>query len=1009
MTALPSPPLSGRMLLVLSLTAAGSLHAAPKLDFNRDVRPVLAQHCFKCHGMDDHGRKGGLRLDLREAALGKGKSGEHAIVPGNADQSEVMVRVLSTDPDEVMPPPSTKTVLPDSAKAILKAWVEQGAEYQPHWAFTPPAPQPPPVAGIHPVDAFIQDRIAKEGLQPSPAADKHTLIRRVSLDLTGLPPTPAESDAFAQDSAPDAYERLVDRLLSSPAYGERWARRWLDLARYADTNGYEKDRPRSIWPYRDWVVQALNADMPYDQFSIKQLAGDMLPNATPEDLIATGFHRNTMLNEEGGIDPLEFRFHAMTDRVSVTGTTWMGLTLNCTQCHTHKYDPILHTDYYSVMALLNNASEPTYYIPTPQISEQFRERDARIAQLEAALPAQFPGGAETLKARFGQWVQEALPSAATWKILKPAAVQTNLPHLEPQPDGFLLGSGDVTKSDTYELTFRQPLKNVRAIRLEVASHSSLPNDGPGLTAYEGPLGGFFLSELQALQNGAPLAFAAAKATNDVQDPPQDPTPAPTPPTEPEKTPPPAAPKPTKKVADKKANAASALDGDMSSGWMVNGGFGVRHTAVFFFKEPVDLTQGITLRMLFEKHYACSLGHFRISAATTENATLTGLPADIEELLASGKTEPQGALLTHFLETAPEMKQAAAPLLAQRRKVPRGQATLVMQERPASHPRPTHRHHRGEYLQPKEEVQPAVPSFLPPLPKDAPANRRTFARWLFAPENPLTARVTVNRHWQAFFGRGLVQSLEDFGYQSDPPSHPELLDWLALELVREKWSLKKLHRLIVTSSTYRQSSKVTPELAQKDPKNILLARGSRFRLDAEIIRDSALKAAGVLSSKMGGPGVYPPQPTSVTTEGTYGKIEWKTSQGEDRYRRSLYTFTKRTAPFAMATTFDAPTGEACLAKREVSNSPLQALTLLNDTMFVEAAGAMAKAVMTEAQSDTDRLQNLFRRCVTRPAAPEELALLQSFLEKQRALPLEGEVLWSSVARAALNFDETITHP
>jgi hypothetical protein len=386
-----------------------------------------------------------------------------------------------------------------------------------------------------------------------------------------------------------------------------------------------------------------------------------------------------------------------------------------------------------------------------------------------------------------------------------------------------------------------------------------------------------------------------------------------------------------------------------------------------------------------------------------------LPAEIEERLATGEADPQGPLLTHFLETAAEMKDAAAPLLALRRSIPRGQSTLVLQERPADNPRPTRRHHRGEYLQPKEEVPPAVPAFLPPLPSGAPANRLTLARWLFAPENPLTARVTVNRQWQAFFGRGLVVSLEDFGYQSDPPSHPELLDWLALEFVREGWSLKKLHKLIVTSHTYRQSSKVTPALAQRDPKNILLARGSRFRLDAEIIRDSALKAAGVLSSKMGGPGVYPPQPASVTTEGTYGKFEWKTSEGEDRYRRTLYTFTKRTAPFAMATTFDAPTGEACLAKREVSNSPLQALTLLNDTMFVEASTAMAKAVMAESASDQDRVQNLFRRCVTRPPAAEEIALLNRFLEKQRTVPLEGEALWSSVARAALNFDETITHP
>ena len=424
---------------------------------------------------------------------------------------------------------------------------------------------------------------------------------------------------------------------------------------------------------------------------------------------------------------------------------------------------------------------------------------------------------------------------------------------------------------------------------------------------------------------------------------------------------------------------------------------------------MDLTDGLDLKMLFEKHFACPLGHFRISVTTGDHAAATGHPAAVEEALATGDATNQDLLLRHFLETAPKMKEAVAPLLAARKNPVRGQATLVMKERPASNLRITHRYHRGEYLQPKEEVTPGVPAFLPPLPKDAPANRLSFAKWLFAPENPLTARVTVNRQWQAFFGRGLVKSLEDFGYQSDPPSHPELLDWLAVEFRKEGWSLKKLHRLLVTSATYKQSSRISPELARRDPENILLARGARFRLDAEIIRDSALQAAGILSLKMGGAGVYPPQPASVTTEGTYGKVDWKTSEGEDRYRRSLYTFTKRTAPFAMATTFDAPTGEACLAKREVSNSPLQALTLLNDQMFLEAARAMASKVVTESRTDDDRLQNMFRRCLTRPPAPDELASLHAFLQNQRGKNLEDTTLWTVVCRAILNLDESITHP
>ena len=1025
------------------------------LDFNRDVRPVLAQQCFTCHGMDEKARKGKLRLDQQDAAFGKGKSGEIAIVPGKPDASEVVKRILSTDEDEVMPPPHTKKTLSDKDKSILKQWIAEGAKYEAHWAYQPLRDLKSEISNSksHPIDHFIRARLEKEGLRPSPEADPYTLVRRVYLDLTGLPPSPAEADAFVnavQNQEPGVrnheYERLVDALLNSPQYGERWARRWLDLARYADTNGFEKDRPRQIWPYRDWVVRALNADMPFDQFSIRQLAGDMLPNATPDDIIATGFHRNTMLNEEGGIDPNEYRFYAMVDRVSVTGTAWFGLTLNCVQCHSHKYDPIEHSEFYKLMALLNNADEPAYHIPTPEIEKQRQAHAARIATLEAALPGKFPGGEKALQSRFAGWIEDEAKSASSWQIIRPTAMKTTMPHLEQQPDGFILGSGDISKSDVYDLSFKAPIKGVTAIKLEVASHPSLPNDGPGLTYYEGPIGGFFLSELQAFQSGQRVTITRAEATNEEEEDKINDGAA-------------AKPrKPTRKAAAKKTNTAMAsLDGEMSSGWQVLGGYGQNHAAVFHFEKPVDLTNGFDLKMLFEKHFACPLGHFRLSVTSSDHATATGHPFEVENALhrrtsvatarsAPAPTSPsvpafqerggsakpsndpakarlaehtqpaaareQAMLLQRFLEAAPEMQQAAAPLLAARRQLPRGQPTLAMKERPASNPRPTNRYHRGEYLQPKETVPPAVPAFLPSLPKNAPANRLTFAEWLFSPENPLTARVTVNRQWQAFFGRGLVKSLEDFGYQSEAPSHPELLDWLALQFVKDGWSLKKLHKLIVMSQTYRQSSRRTsfPTRSENSElENSLYVIAPRFRLDAEIIRDSALKAAGILSPKMGGPGVYPPQPASVTTEGTYGKVEWKTSEGEDRYRRSLYTFTKRTAPFAMATTFDAPTGEACLARRDVSNSPLQALTLLNDQMFVEASREMAKAVMSEAQTDADRLTNAFRRCVTRPPAADEMTMLMAFLEKQRASKLDGEGLWAAVCRAMLNLDEAITHP
>jgi mono/diheme cytochrome c family protein len=986
--------------LYLATLLACACARADAVDFNREVRPILAQHCFACHGMDEHSRKGKLRLDLPESAHGKGKSGETAIVAGQPDKSEVVHRIFSDDPDDVMPPPETKKAISAKDKAILRAWIAEGGVYQPHWAFSAPKQAPLPKRGLHPIDAFVHARLEQAGLKPSPEADRYALVRRVTLDLTGVPPTPEEADAFVNDKSPDAYEKLVDRLLASSRYGERWARRWLDLARYADTNGFEKDRPRTIWPYRDWVVKALNADLPYDQFSIRQLAGDLLPGATPDDLVATGFHRNTMLNEEGGADPNEYRFYSMVDRVGATGAAWMGLTLNCAQCHTHKYDPVLHTDYFSVMALLNNADEPTYHIPPPDLEARKADHAKRIRAAEEALEGKFPGGGAAVEQRFGAWLDAESQRAAKWQILRPGKLKTTLPTLDVQPDGFILGGGDITKSDVYDLTFDRAVKGALAIRIEVASHPLLPNDGPGLTNYEGPLGGFFLSEFQAWQGDRRLKFDDATATNDEE--------------EDRISDAAAAPKAAKAAAKaktnrKKNNASAALDGEMSSGWQVLGGYGQNHVAVFHFDQPTDLAVGWALKMLFEKHYAAPVGYFRVSVSTDSQATATGHPAEIEAMLAGDAPHDLPKLRQRFLETAPELAVHAKALANLRKQIPRGQPTLVMRERPAAHPRPTFLHHRGEYLSPKQQVSPAVPAFLPSLPKDAPANRLTFARWLFAPENPLTARVAVNRQWQAFFGRGFVATLEDFGYQSEAPTHPELLDWLAVEYMKTGWSTKKLHRLIVTSATYRQSSRITPELAAKDRENLLLARGSRFRLDAEVIRDGALQAAGLLSAKMGGPGVFPPQPASVTSEGTYGRIEWKPSEGEDRYRRSLYTFIKRTAPFAMATTFDAPTGESCVARRDVSNSPLQALTMLNDEMFMEAARALGAKAMTAANDDAGRIAFVLRRCVTRPPAPDEMKTMQAFVGAQRARKVAEKDVWTALARAVLNLDESIVHP
>ncbi len=1010
--------------LSLSLTLApSSLEAQQKaahpLDFNRDVRPILSQYCFKCHGMDASSRKGDLRLDTREGALAAAKSGEVAIRPKHPEKSELLRRIHSRDTEELMPPPSAKMPLPAGAAALLERWIQEGAAYAPHWAFSAPSrPSPPEVKNASwvrtPVDRFVLARLESEGLAPTPEAPRPVLARRLYMDLTGLPPTPEQSAAFLSDPSPDAYEKLVDELLASPRYGERWARRWLDLARYADTNGYEKDRPRQIWPYRDWVVRALNADMPFDQFSIKQLAGDMLPNAAPDDLIATGFHRNTMLNEEGGIDPLEFRFHAMTDRVATTSTVWLGLTLSCAQCHTHKYDPILHTDYYRVLGLLNNADEPDYAIPSPEnagtrdtLLTQIRAAEAALAEKFAFTPS--PGDplphaeqrTAALQKRFAGWDASETAKAVPWQIVPPSEWHSNLARLQVLPDGSILADGDVSKSDSYTLSFRTLPRNVTGLRLEVLPDSSLPALGPGRTYYEGPKGDFFLSELH-LRTPAGGTLKVRRATESYA---------------------------KSGLGNAKVGAEHTLDGNPATGWSTHGAQGKANAAVFVFEGPQDLSTGLELSMHFERHYACPLGRFRISFTTDpREAEARGHSAEVEAALAKPpalrNAQEKNLVFQRFLETAPETAEARKQIEQLHQSLPKDQPTLIFKERPPENPRTTHLHHRGEFTQPREAVSPGVATFLPPLSEGERADRLAFARWLFSPAHPLTARVTVNRQWHALFGRGLVRTLEDFGYQGEMPSHPELLDWLAVEFREKNWSLKQLHRLLVTSAVYRQSSAVSAELGARDPANILLARGPRFRFEAEQIRDAALAASGLLSLKMGGPGVYPSQNPAVTKEGTYGGFEWKPSAGSEKHRRTLYTFIKRTAPFALVTTFDGPSGESCVARREVSNSPLQALTLLNDVIFHEAAQALGKIASETPGSDAGRLRIVFQRCLTRDPLPEEEHSLLDFLRRQTdrlasseldAAKISGaegpgartHAAWTALSRVILNLDEYVT--
>ena len=1007
----------------------------------------MAAKCYACHGPDEASREAGLRLDDRAEAIDFG-----AIVPMDASASEMMRRIASNDPDEVMPPPHAGEPLDDSQRERFASWINDGAKYERHWAFVPPKSPPIPqiqtdrndhgraFGGRNPIDAFIAARADANGLAMSSSASRYDLVRRLYLDLIGIPPTPAQADAWVQSDRVDAYPRLVDRLLASPRYGERFARPWLDLARYADTNGYEKDRPRTVWPYRDWVIASLNDDVPFDQFSIDQLAGDMRPDATTEQLIATGFHRNTMLNEEGGIDPLEFRYHAVVDRVATTGTIWMGLSTGCAQCHTHKYDPITHTDYFALFALLNNADEPDLTITDDDAALRRGEMQREIDRLTDGLAERFPpddaGGtvaqrrSRNLQRSFERWVERIRRSSPPWIVVEPTAMQTNLPYLRVQDDGSVLSTGDITKRDTFTLTFDLSVlpasdQPIRAIRLEALPDDRLPAGGPGRAYYEGRRGDFFLSEFNVTVDGDPVALvdpshSFAKLS----------------------------------VGSGKADAANVIDGEGSTGWSTSGGEGKPHEMVLRFDRPLERDGVMEVSMLFERHFAASLGRFRISVTGQTDASASAVPDSLRRDLIRSATSVSDAigsnaderlreaLLRYYLSVAPEIAGPRAAIEKLRRRMPPPTRTLVMRSRPADHRRVTHRHHRGEYLNPREVVTPGVPAFLRRDGAENPRDRLELARWLVSRDNPMVARAVVDRAWRSFFGRGLHSAPDDFGTQSDPPTHPDLIDALAVGLIESGWSIKWLHRKIVTSATYRQSSIATADVRRRDPENRHFARGPRFRVPAESVRDAMLSASGLLVDRMGGPGVRPPQPAGVT-EAAYGSPKWPAAEGENRYRRSIYTFTKRTAPFAASAIFDAPSGEVCVARRDRSNTPLQALTLLNDEMFLEMArGLVGDVIAKHPDAQTRELtRRIVRRLLTRPPSETELRAITNYFQTQRERLRSGELdaaailasandgpdtsllsesdpalmsesdaaAWVLVARAVMNLDEAITKP
>jgi hypothetical protein len=949
---------------------APGLGTARRVDFTRDVRPILARHCYPCHGPDENQRKAKLRLDLKDHAFAEYEGGR-PFVAGSVEESEALRRVTSDDPTERMPPGGKdKRLLPEQI-AALRTWVEQGASWQTHWAFEKPVKRPLPEVNDrswtrNPIDSFVLARLEREAMKPAPEADRATLVRRVCLDLTGLPPTPELAAAYFADPAPDAYERLVDRLLRSPAYGERWARMWLDLARYADTKGYEKDLKRTIWRYRDWLIDAFNSDMPYDRFGTEQLAGDLMPGAGAGQILATAFHRNTLTNDEGGTDDEEFRIAAVKDRVDTTAQVWMGLTLGCAKCHTHKYDPIGQTEYYKFYAFFNQTADndrhddsPAEPFPTRADQARIDELRAKIGRLEAGLVEPTPERLAALK----RW--ENAQARSAWTTLEPkTSAASSGSAMKTLADRSILVAGPGPATETYTLSFAPKAGLLTALRLEAIPDPSLPKGGVGRSPGDG---NFVLSgitgELRA-KDGTTLPLKLARAEADFA---QDNFPV--------------------------AHALQNPD-PKKHGWAVSPRQAEPHQAVFHLAEPAHLETGSVLLVRLDHQYEVgnrgfSLGRFRI-AATGASSPSAGPepPAAIAEILkipAGERTDAQTrTLLSHHAATAPETRSARdeiAGLKKETETILAAVRTPITRELPEGKRRVTKVHRRGNFLDQGEPVEPSTPSSFPPLPKDAPRNRLGVAMWLFSAENPLTARVEVNRHWSQFFGRGLVETLEDFGSQGQPPSHPELLDWLACEFRESGWSMKRLCRLIVTSATYRQSSRVSPEELRKDRVNRRLGRGPRFRLEAEMIRDSALSVAGLLSPKLHGPSVMPHQPEGIWRS-TYNTDRWMLSHGDDRYRRGLYTFIKRTSPYPALMTFDAPSREVCTVRRITTNTPLQALVTLNDPAYVEAAQALARRTVREGGlSVRERIGHGLRQALVRSPESREIEALAALHDRR----------------------------
>ncbi|MCA9136067.1 MAG: DUF1553 domain-containing protein [Planctomycetales bacterium] len=1044
---------AGHTLATILLASFAATVPADEIDFNRDIRPILSDNCFLCHGPAESTRQADLRLDVRDHAVDSG-----ILAPGNPDDSELIARVFSDDPDQVMPPSDSNKRLTDAQRQMLKAWVAQGAAYQQHWSFVPPKK----VVGLAPdqaIDHFVGKRLEQSGLTFSPQADLRTLIRRVSLDLTGMPPTPLEVESFLADAKSRgtnvAYEALVDRLLASSAYGERMALAWLDAARYGDTSVMHADGPRDMWPWRDWVINAYNTNMPFDQFTTEQLAGDLIPEASVSQKVASGFNRNHATSDEGGAFAEELRVEYVVDRVQTTSTVWLGLTMECAQCHDHKYDPISQKEYYQFFAYFNNTTDPGMQtrngnqspvvdVVDEQRQRQLKELDEQI-EFQTTQLASYKSSAEP---QFVAWAEKR--SAEHLADERSATELSGLTHWFPvdgadggQLKNAVAGSIAVLEKGKLETVDRD---GNQALKLDgqtsfVCSEGSpnLKNDAAFSFAawikHDGKSGGAVFAQMDEANKhrGYDMWVQGANiGTHIIHSWPEN----------------------AVKVISKDALATNkwqhvviSYDGSQKAGGVkiyIDGKLSENQVESDSLNDTLETAVPLKIGSRSGgANWKGEVDDIRIyDHALTEAEVPLAKDDVIGNILAtpaSERTEAQIATLRNLYFTSEDnhfqqLSKTLGSTTKQRDELAANKITsMIMTDNPADKMRMTYILDRGQYDSPKQDspVAVGVPAALPPLPEGAPPNRLGLAMWLTAPDHPLTARVAVNRYWTMLFGNGLVRTVSDFGSQGAPPTHPELLDSLAVDFVESGWDVKRMLRQIVLSRTYRQSSRQEKMHIEKDPENVLLARSPRFRLQGEFIRDQALQISGLLSGVVGGPGVKPYQPVNIWNEVSLnGGLRYQQDAGDKLYRKSMYTYWKRSAPMPNMMIFDAPSREKCVVKRARTNTPLQALVTLNDPQFVEAARRLAERLIHAESSDPARIDLAYRLATARPADKREQTILMQMLDDQRQrfaenresamqylsvgeLPRDESIdvvehaAWTVVAQMILNLDETLT--